>query len=555
MSIRLIDLFPAGKDEEISLSTSKNGQQILTVTTPFGDRKLDSPYNPAQEAEKLVSGIPAPDSCLVLGSGAGYLPEAIIKHGIKKLLLVTGSPAAAAHTLKRLEPLDADSREITVIVTNRAETAWHDHITPFLSQSSATHLVTHPREWNAFPGLYGSLAVRFHHYHRKAGLTASPHVKRVLFFGEDGLLEPELKRAMMATGLDVVQLPLISQGLVSPEEAIRMLETHKPDLVMSTNNQGSDIRGILPEACGVEGVPWATWFLDDPRFILTPEEQDQVGQRRWGFHWDRNGSTSWRTMGFPNGHLLPLATELERFHPHTPDPSLAGRVVFVGSPIFQRATGYFAALMQDPVAEDIAEALMEEVLLTRHAPSEKAITSVLQDLDLESHFATETRRRLPAYVVQLANRRYRREMLTALAPLHPVVFGSGWEGLLPDTVELRGVADYNRDLPVIYSSDAVHLSLTNLQMRSHPNQRIFDAGACGGVVVMEHLEGAKELFPFNLESLLFSGRMEMLEKIEFLLKDSKARKEYGTMLHDHVCDNHTVKHRVQTILDILAVEK
>ncbi len=553
MPIHLIDLMPVGVDEEIGLSRSKRTNDIvLTVTTPFGERRLDSPYDPKGEAQKLADQARGAGAVVLLGCGAGYVAHALMSEpALKQALIVTGSAAAASHTVKQLEKLDPLDAEVTVVTASRADDAWDEAVRGFVREHPEAALLIHPREWNAFPGLHGALAVRIRACGRRLGLQPSPQPRKVLLFATDGLMEPELEQALRAEGIEVVVEPPLTRKSLTADDALDFLETHRPDLVLSTNNQGSDTRGLLPEACDTLGIPWATWFLDDPRFILTPEEQDAIGRERWGFHWDANGEAGWRDMGFERSAALPLATDETRFYPREGDPALAGRVVFVGSPLFQRAPGYFASLAQDPVAEDVAEALREEILLNRCAPSLITVKRLLRELGEEGHFAAESLRRLPAFAVQMANRRYRADMLAALASLKPVVFGSGWEGLLPPDIELRGTIDYNRDLPALYSCDAVHLSLTNLQMRTCPNQRIFDAGACGGVVVQERLDDMGELFGDDVDTLLFSGLQELKEKLAWLAGDGAARKHYGERLRELVLEKHTVRHRVRSILQII----
>ncbi|HEB84455.1 MAG TPA: glycosyltransferase family 1 protein, partial [Bacteroidetes bacterium] len=215
------------------------------------------------------------------------------------------------------------------------------------------------------------------------------------------------------------------------------------------------------------------------------------------------------------------------------------------------AEGYFAVLDGDERARQVAGALSPEVRRTRRPPSAGRLDEVLRELDMEGAFADETLRRLPAYVTQEANRVYRREMLAAVADLRPVVYGEGWAGELPAGVELRGPADYYRDLPRIYRSDSVHLSLTNLQMRAYPNQRAFDVGASRGCLLNDRLEGWTELFGEAMEELVFDGAEQLHEAAERLLADPSARARQGEMLHGVVLARHTMAHRVERVLEVL----
>lgn len=153
----------------------------------------------------------------------------------------------------------------------------------------------------------------------------------------------------------------------------------------------------------------------------------------------------------------------------------------------------------------------------------------------------------------MANREYRRRALIALADLHPVVYGNGWQNLLPNSVELRPDADYNRELPGIYRSDAVHISLTNLQMSHYPNQRLFDVGACRRMVLNESLPGMTELFDQEIEHLLYHDFSRLRERCIHFIENPDQRREYGEYLYRHVLARHTISHRVDRILDSVEI--
>jgi spore maturation protein CgeB len=350
-------------------------------------------------------------------------------------------------------------------------------------------------------------------------------------------------------GLTVTAAPEVKSARLTASDAVELLDKHRPDLLFSTNGLGSDPHGILPETCEQLGAGWATWLLDDPRFLLTPEEAEGAGRNRVAFCWDRNGVEGWEALGFRHSEALPLATDARAFGAGSAMEELRGRVVFVGSPRFSSAEGFFHLLDSDEHAIHIADRLRGDVMRTRRPPSHKQVSEAVESLGLEGHFEQETLRRLPAWIVQNANMGYRIRMLSALAPLSPIVYGDGWEGLLPDSVELRGLADYNRQLPDLYASDAVHLSLTNLQMRAWPNQRLFDVPAAGGLVICDRLEGLHELFGTAVDPLVFEDEHSLFTLAERLSDDPEERRALKGPMRERVLEQHTVDHRAATILE------
>jgi spore maturation protein CgeB len=150
-----------------------------------------------------------------------------------------------------------------------------------------------------------------------------------------------------------------------------------------------------------------------------------------------------------------------------------------------------------------------------------------------------------------ANLNYRIKALNELVDLNPIVYGEGWGGLLSDNIELRDYIDYYRELPKIYRSDAVQISLTHLQMSHFPNQRIFDVGAFAGVVVDDRVSGWNELFTSELDELVFDNFDELKQKTSMFAQSKDLRREYGEKLKNEVLSKHTYAHRIDTVIDKL----
>ncbi|MDP8207224.1 MAG: glycosyltransferase [Candidatus Electryonea clarkiae] len=550
MPVRLIDFTPDNWSEETTRAIARNSpDEIIRVKTCLGWRLLDSPYSPKTDVLRYITNdLESSDKVITFGCGSGYLPEILLEKGIKNAVFITGSKAASADTFRRLDRFKSENLNIDVVASHSSELAWEKILLPFLKKYPECTILNYDREIQAYPALYGELSLLIEHFKRSSYNYLPKFPGCVLFPTSNGLLEIEVSNELERRGIKVIKIDPLTSTSINASTAWEILERNHSDLVISVNNQASDRNGLFPKACELAGIPWVTWMLDDPRFVLTTEEVLISNRSRWGFHWDLNGVESWKDLGYINSFSLPLATDPGRFNPGEGDPSLNGRIVFVGSPIFKRAAGYFAGLDNNPHAMKVVDILEEQVRTSRKSPSMSELEETLTKLDLIDIFQGESLRRLPSYVVQQANKRYRIEMLSALAHLNPVIYGSGWEKLLPSGFEFRGIADYNNDLPRIYRSDAIHLSLTNLQMRSYPNQRIFDAGACGRVVVGERLDGWSELFGDQFDELLFDNIETMIERIEWLLDSPQQRSQLGTQLQKTVKDKHLISHRIDTIL-------
>lgn len=556
MPVKRIDTIPVDHQESVREELARGGlKTAFYLETLSGWKAIDSPYEPRGEAERALAQVREGAHVLLLGCGSGFFAEELERRGALSALLVTPVRALAERSEKRLAKAGSTHTHIQLVASLDANRCYHEQIEPYLADHPDALVLHHPRETRAIPGFFTELDTLLHSRTHPARFSPTWPPKKLLLPGRDGLLERELIHAAREAGIEVRTCDPFAGSRITVEDAFDILEREAPDLLLSTNNQGSDGLGVIPEVCHQLGIPWATWLLDDPTFLVGIEEQQGAGRERTGFAWDANGMDAWPQLGFPNVHPLPLATDPHLFTPGEGDPSLEGRVVFVGSPRFASAPGFFHLLDQHPGSEAVVSLMTPEIRRTRRTPTSQQVLEAIRSLGLEGSFDPEALRRLPAYAVQQANRDYRIEMITALATFKPIVYGSGWEGLVPDRVELRGPVDYYENLPTIYRSDAVHISLTNLQMRAWPNQRVFDVAASGQVVVMDQLEGLAELFGEAVEGLVFQSPESMRDLVATLLESPKNRRQHADTLHDIVLTRHTIHHRFADLIELLGSAK
>jgi len=552
--INFINQVPEGSFCEIREELARGGLlTAFSIKTKLGWNYVDSPYEPRGEAKRSIGdSLKVERPVILLGSGSGFFLRVLVDLGIRNILILTGSRELAERNISRYEKRfgDLNPCQITIIASNDPVSAWQI-ISGWVKENKNPEVLVHPREIHVFRNLLLTIQIELLLFDAdpKSATTKSP--RKIVLVGNNGLFEHELVREFYRRGIEVTQEPRFAGKRITPSEALKWLRKMECDLVISTNNLGSDNDGVLPEVCLRLGIKWATWLLDDPEFLVGLEEREGVGKVRIGFCWDVNGEENWEKLGFMNKPALPLATDESLFNPGQGLENLEGRLVFVGSPRFASSMGYFSRLDTDPEARRIAEMLLEEVIQSRKTPLLDRLKILLREEGLENHFELDALYRFPAYIVQQANLAYRQQLLNSLADYNPVVYGEGWEGLLDQKIELRGSVDYYRELPKIYQSDAIHLSFTNLQMCYYPNQRPFDVGASGRVVLMDKLAGLEELFGEWINQLVFKNKTDLKQKIDYLIKSKPERQRLGQMLRKIVLEKHTIRHRVDNMFNYL----
>ncbi len=156
-------------------------------------------------------------------------------------------------------------------------------------------------------------------------------------------------------------------------------------------------------------------------------------------------------------------------------------------------------------------------------------------------------------VTIVANTRgvYRRCVRDALAAgLRPAVYGRGWEGMIDrDLIAARHVP--NEKLAVVYASAGVVLNDHWDEMRGWGmiSNRIFDAAACGTMVVSDALPEIDEMFSGTVAT--YDTSDELATMIDRLLGDPAGTQDLAGAARERVLAGHTFDHRARQLVDIL----
>ena len=131
------------------------------------------------------------------------------------------------------------------------------------------------------------------------------------------------------------------------------------------------------------------------------------------------------------------------------------------------------------------------------------------------------------------------------------IYGANWAGLI-DTKLVVSEHVPNDELRRVYSSAAIVLNDHWDDMRAHGfvSNRIYDALACGAVVVSDDVAGIER---FGDAVVTYGSPEELRTAIAALLDDPEDRAERGRRGMELVRSSHTFAHRVDALLD--AVER
>jgi GT2 family glycosyltransferase/spore maturation protein CgeB len=136
------------------------------------------------------------------------------------------------------------------------------------------------------------------------------------------------------------------------------------------------------------------------------------------------------------------------------------------------------------------------------------------------------------------------------AGLAPAVYGANWSRFLPSAAVLAEHVP-NEELPELYSSVSVLLNDHWESMRTYgiASNRMFDALACGGVVVSDHVPGIEELF--NGAVATYRDADDLRASVERLLTDHAERRDRSRRGREAVVARHTFDHRAAELVRLL----
>lgn len=377
-----------------------------------------------------------------------------------------------------------------------------------------------------------------------------PRMKRppyhVLLLASDYYIQGELGDALRRLGHRVTELRFEEDSEFIPHLLAAGMDA---DLLVTINHLGFDSRGELASLLRRIGLPYASWFVDRPGFILL-DHAKQADEAAFLFTWERSTLEEIRAYGFENVEFLPLATDPERFVPG-PDGGEGALRWVANSMVAPSASWRMKAgigAVKSPLLERTVMLLrgerVEATAALREAANQEGIDISGWSRRQELTFASAA-----AFT---ATRELRRELAHACAPFRLTLYGDeGWRSLLPD-LPWMGPVEYPDGLPRIYRG-GVHLNATSYQMPTSVNQRVFDIPASGGILLTDAQEDLRSLFRVEQECFVYRDTAEAVDLARFLLKHRDRGENRMKKARERILQNHTYDHRAETL--IKAVER
>lgn len=384
----------------------------------------------------------------------------------------------------------------------------------------------------------------------REGMTYSKFhgVPRVLVLENEYWLDGACVRAARALGWEVCGVPVRMQGAMSRELIagfLGALTEFQPDFVLSINLSGMDTQGLFAGLFEDLAIPYASWFVDDPRTILMGSTA-YASEYAVAFTWEAAYADYLRACGFAQVEELPLAVDDTLFNA-PPAEAWSLPPSFVGNSMVEFAEREWNWARERPAIECALHDALDGGRVTREVFA-RGVEVILGDA---AHgLSAEDLRHCELLCFVEGTRRLRQGLADALGPLGVVMRGDGgWAG---HALHYGGPVHYFGELPGHYRETPVNLNVTSVQMASAVNQRVFDCPAAGGFLLTDAQSSLVALFDADTELAVYHDLEECAELLQQYLAAPGVRREIVARAQARILGEHTYRHRLSHIRDVLA---
>jgi spore maturation protein CgeB len=331
-----------------------------------------------------------------------------------------------------------------------------------------------------------------------------------------------------------------------------LLET-PPQFVFFINGLGITEDGFLAKLLALLNIPYCCWYIDQP-YMIRSSQSDVVTPYLIGCVADDSFGEQLLSAGANSVYYLPGAADPKRMNPQLASRKLHGPsdLTFVGrlnTKWVARNLKRLESVWPDypselPEPDRIFEGLMQ---------AGASITPVWIVENIRNKNATDEQiNALAAYLDIWVAQKYRRVVIESLCDFSLRIYGE------PEWLEVNSEIDcrepfsyFSGQLPKVYGEACINLNITNPQLRSGFNQRVFDVLACGGLLLTDQCEDFSKFFDVESDFCVVHTLDELQSKVQQILTQPKQAALYKESLVAKVHAEHTFVNRMLSVVSWL----
>lgn len=386
--------------------------------------------------------------------------------------------------------------------------------------------------------------------------TKTSYIKKALLVYGKFFLQEEIRRALRKLyGEDPILFlyESLQSGMEYESQLQKIIQSERPDFILSINMKGFDGNGILSDTALRFGVPIIVWFVDDPHPILLHQGKF-IGKHIIAMCWEKAYLPYLKECGFGKVGYLPLATDPDIFSCKIPASPMV-RIGFVGTSM---GSAFLANIQSKFLWSDALIPLVDkasDILLTNpDARVLKIIRDVSHEMSFTIPFSDDRNFTwLCSYIIHNAGMKKRKSLIESLMPAGIETFGDpeGWKELLGPDIPTHPDIDYSTQLFNTYRDIEINLNVTSCQMPSAVNQRVFDIPMSGSFVISDNQKDLGELFEIGKEAVCYKDIEELKDIVSYYLDRQESQLQITAAAKERIRNEHTYFHRVKSIMEAL----
>ena len=332
-----------------------------------------------------------------------------------------------------------------------------------------------------------------------------------------------------------------------------MLGELKPDFVISNNGLGVDMSGSIPEVLSAQGIPFVTWYTDEPNLVETEGSLKYHTRGTLVFCFDRVYISALQERGFAYVGHLPLGVNTDRFHPAQGE-ALAD-VIFVGSTGIKQIEEIRVKLERMGVDPQAINPSIEELVRLYLKNWSAQVEEVFKGHYHGRSLPEEALGIVYAWIELRAGQSLRVRLLSQLKGEHLRIIGEqAWKSIFEEKYYAGEIPYKGHNLAGVYSAYSIVLNISRPQLKTAVNQRVYDVPACGGFLLTDMREELSELFAEG-EMAIYTYDDDLAAKVRYYLTRPDARRRMALAARQKIVANHTYVHRIRTILEVVLQHK
>lgn len=296
---------------------------------------------------------------------------------------------------------------------------------------------------------------------------------------------------------------------------------------------------LISMICEINKLPYISWIYDCPQYTLQSETLGSA--YNYIFCFDRMYTERLQAQGAVNCFHFPLGSEsasVERLFARCSENSQTAEkfrcdVSFVGN-FYNDSKNRLRQAKLSPYATGYVEGLIRSQMLVygynflRDSLPGNVAEEIVKKcaLSLGKGYVQDDLQMAADALGMEVTAREREAVVKVLGETtNMVVYTSSKlsESLQSGSVRIKGYADYDNEVPLIFRESRINLNVTSRTIESGIPQRVFDILNCGGFCLTNYQPEVAQYFEDGQELVMYSSFEDLAWKVQYYLTHEEER--------------------------------